>query len=308
LFGRWAALAMAAFAAATQPLPTPLPAQPPPPPALRRHRLPGGLASATVCRPSQCWLQSPPAALLPQRRWRRRRATVATASARRAAAAGAEELRLGAPEEGGEQSSATNSWAARYYTACSALVASLFVLCLAAPGHLGPEALAPLWRSLAGSCGPVLGSAVFLRGAAQEGGLSGQTARRLHVAVVLALACSGLVLAAVASSALRSAVVASLGAGSLLFAMGAFAGAKLYLPFDVPTALQNWLLPRGGMLGRLGAGRVMEGCDLKTDVHQASRLCSAWWCWRYSGTPFWAWQVPLRSEASPRPTYGYRGC
>lgn len=109
------------------------------------------------------------------------------------------------------------------------------------------------WTLLAGAIAPAAAVAWNLHKFASTRGpayLRSQMASRLHSALVLsALAAAGVLLAA-ASRAHQ--LVSSFWVGTLGFALAgtAVAGALHHFPFDIPTALALWLVPRDALRWR----------------------------------------------------------
>ena len=147
------------------------------------------------------------------------------------------------------QEAAQNATAAATFYAAALAAAAIPTLVFAAKalckGMTMPvPGAAAQWAVLAGECGPAVASLLLLRGAARSGGLRAQTPKRLHVSVVLGFLIAGGVLAGSASCSARAVPAAMLGTlAAALAALGA-AGALIYLPFDLPTALSLWLVPR----------------------------------------------------------------
>lgn len=144
--------------------------------------------------------------------------------------------------------------AQRYYTAVLAGVLAVAAAATAAAlrlqgvgGGLAPHS-AGRWLAFLGSCGPVVAALSVLRRTASGDAMRGQTARRLHTSMVLTATFSA---GALAHSAVTLAqqgplrAVALSGLASAGFLAAAAGGALLYLPFDLPTALSLWLVPRG---------------------------------------------------------------
>lgn len=117
--------------------------------------------------------------------------------------------------------------------------------------HSGTTCAAPQWLALAGSMCPVIAVLNVL----QKPESTPKAMRsRLHTALVLAALLAtvfflGLSRHLSALGAGKSAVEGLAVTASMVCVVVAGLGAKIYLPFDLPTALSAWFLPRGGIGG-----------------------------------------------------------
>ncbi|CAE8621046.1 unnamed protein product [Polarella glacialis] len=163
--------------------------------------------------------------------------------------------------------------AAKFYN--GALLAIIACLLVSITQAMRPP-MASLWASLAGSCACPLVALVLLRQASIGGSLRGQTERRLHTGLVLSALLAASVFAAAAASAAHW---CRLGHGLAAVACLAWSavGARIYLPFDLPTALSLWFIPRT-KLGRYQAAvALVAGLGLAealgTTISQSFTAC-----------------------------------
>ncbi|CAE8657189.1 unnamed protein product [Polarella glacialis] len=130
-----------------------------------------------------------------------------------------------------------------YNGALLAIIACLLVSITQAMRLAASPPMASLWASLAGSCASTLVALVLLRKASIDGSLRGQTERRLHAGLVLSSLLAASVFAVAAASAAHWCRLGH-GLAAVACLVWAAVGARIYLPFDLPTALSLWFIPR----------------------------------------------------------------